>query len=316
MKVKNIMFSGFAAAMFAGVMTGADAATYNLASKNYVDTQVAKKQDALVAGTGIDISTNSKGEQEITATVDLGEVIGELKDADGQTITVQEALAEKQDKLTEANATGAVTITESATGATLIDVDLSNYATAADVPKKVSDLENDSGFQTENEVSTAIQNATSGLESTSNKFVDTELDATKLNKMTVEEKSSKYPSVGAAMAIATAMVGEISEEVGDLTGLKTDLQTLQNTVGDETGGLVKDVDALETTVGDDTDGLVKDVADLKNADYISGTSIEQAEGGYLVYSDGQGNLTFSSVAIVGEDGKTDLITGDDIPAVE
>lgn len=46
--------------------------------------------------------------------------------------------------------------------------------------------------------------------------------------------------------------------------LTTRVQTLESTVGDETGGLVKDVDDLVTVVGDETGGLVKDVGDLQN----------------------------------------------------
>ena len=39
MKVKNIMFAGFAAAIFASVAGAANAATYNLASQEYVDAK-------------------------------------------------------------------------------------------------------------------------------------------------------------------------------------------------------------------------------------------------------------------------------------
>ena len=81
MKVKNLMFSGFAAAMFAGVMGSADAATYNLASKNYVDTEIGKvetevekKQDALTAGNGITITTGENGVTTIdTKPIQIGE---------------------------------------------------------------------------------------------------------------------------------------------------------------------------------------------------------------------------------------------------
>ena len=48
-----------------------------------------------------------------------------------------------------------------------------------------------------------------------------------------------------------------------IEALTTRVQTLESTVGDETGGLVKDVDDLETVVGDSTSGLVKDVDDLE-----------------------------------------------------
>ena len=67
MKVKNIMFSGFAAAIFAGVCGAADAAVqYELTSKSYVDTELAKKQDNLSAGTGISIENNV-----VKSTLDL-----------------------------------------------------------------------------------------------------------------------------------------------------------------------------------------------------------------------------------------------------
>ena len=48
-----------------------------------------------------------------------------------------------------------------------------------------------------------------------------------------------------------------------IEALITRVQTLETTVGDETGGLVKDVDDLETVVGDSSSGLVKDVDDLE-----------------------------------------------------
>ena len=57
MKVKNIMFSGFMAAVLAGACGAADAATV-LASKEFVVEKLADKQDNLTAGTGIDITNN------------------------------------------------------------------------------------------------------------------------------------------------------------------------------------------------------------------------------------------------------------------
>lgn len=64
------------------------------------------------------------------------------------------------------------------------------------------------------------------------------------------------------------------------TGLVADVEDLQDTVGDSTGGLVKDVEDLKDTVGDSTDGLVKDVADLKDVakEYVGGTGITITDG--------------------------------------
>ena len=175
MKVKNIMFSGFMAAILTGVACSADAATsFQVASKQYVDA----RDEAIVATQG---------------TVDA-----------------------KQDE---------------------------DIAKKEDVANKVSG----------------------------------NLTADELNGMSAEDKSNKYPSIGAAMAIATAMVGEISDDVADLTNLKSQVEGLESVVGDETAGLVKDVDdlqsadaamggrvdTLETTVGNAESGLVKDVDTLE-----------------------------------------------------
>ena len=67
-----------------------------------------------------------------------------------------------------------------------------------------------------------------------------------------------------------------------IEALTTRVQTLENTVGDETGGLVKDVDDLETVVGDSSGGLVKDVTNLYPTSYSMPTVSEgvSALGGY------------------------------------
>lgn len=69
MKVKNIMFAGFAAAIFASVAGAANAAaTYELASKQYVDAvaddKVDYRQDAAKAGQGFVV--NDQGVLELT----------------------------------------------------------------------------------------------------------------------------------------------------------------------------------------------------------------------------------------------------------
>ena len=50
------------------------------------------------------------------------------------------------------------------------------------------------------------------------------------------------------------------------TGIDTsDIDELQETVGDENSGLVKDVNTLKTTVGSSNSGLVKDMSDAQAA---------------------------------------------------
>ena len=46
-------------------------------------------------------------------------------------------------------------------------------------------------------------------------------------------------------------------DAADITELESDVEALQTTVGDSTGGLVKDVTDLETTIGDEsTEGSI------------------------------------------------------------
>lgn len=111
MKVKNIMFSGFAAAVLAGVCGAAEAADYTLASQGYVTKQLEGKQDKLEAGEGIAIdgkkisaSFTTEGGETVTmgALVDsvasVEDKLGELPEGK----TVAEALSEKQATLENA----------------------------------------------------------------------------------------------------------------------------------------------------------------------------------------------------------------------
>ncbi len=58
MKIRNIMFSGFAAAIFAGVCGAADAASVNLVSKTTYEAGMAKKQNVLTPGDNINIDND------------------------------------------------------------------------------------------------------------------------------------------------------------------------------------------------------------------------------------------------------------------
>ena len=68
MKVKNIAFSGFAAMIFAGLCGAADAASVNLASKSYVDTQLAGKAN-LIDLEALETTVGQKATQESLNTV-------------------------------------------------------------------------------------------------------------------------------------------------------------------------------------------------------------------------------------------------------
>lgn len=360
MKIKNIMFSGFAAAIFANITSDANAlTTYNLASKNYVDTKVAKKQDKLEAGDGISFS-NVDGKTVISAKV------GEITNANGQTVTVAEALAEKQDKLSNAetleeitaedlNAIGTIAnkqdkLSNAETLEKITDEDLTAIGTIANKQDKLSNAEtlekitaedldaigtiaskqdkltqeNAGGTNvtigadgkinvdlTSYASKTELENDLKTKEDSANKISGT----VNLDELSLEEKATKFPTVDATMSIATAMVGEISKDVEDLTDLKTTVQGLETKVGNETTGLVADVKKLQENVGD-TAVSTQIENKLTDGKYISASEIANTAGGYLVYSDGKGEVSVQRVAIVNGDGDKDMLTNEPLTNLE
>ncbi|MBQ7055934.1 MAG: hypothetical protein IJN91_03320 [Alphaproteobacteria bacterium] len=366
MKIKNIMFSGFAAAIFANITSDANAlTTYNLASKNYVDTKVAEKQNVLEPGDGISIS-NVGGKSVISAEVDINSTIGEITNTNGQTITVAEALDEKQDKLSNAETLEQITaedltaigtieskqdkLSNAETLEQITTEDLTAIGTIANKQDKLSNAETLEQITAEdlNAIGTIASkqdkltqenaggtNVTIGADGKinvdlTNYASKTELEndlTTKedsankisgtinLDEMSLEDKATKFPTVDATMSIATAMVGEISKDVEDLTDLKTTVQGLETTVGNETTGLVADVKKLQENVGD-TAVSTQIENKLTDGKYISASEIANTAGGYLVYSNGNGDVSVQRVAIVNGDGDKDMLTNEPLTNLE
>lgn len=110
MKVMNIAFSGFAAMILVGVCGVASAATYNLASKDYVDTQLAGKasiEDFENLESTVDKKATQEALKEVADQVVLNtNDIAELKaagyitdtDLDNLKTTLQAAIDDKQAK--------------------------------------------------------------------------------------------------------------------------------------------------------------------------------------------------------------------------
>lgn len=365
MKVKNLMFGGFAAAIFAGVIGDANAATYNLASKGYVDTEVAKveaevakKQDTLTAGTGVTITKADDG----TTTIDTKPIQVDGIDAPIETVVkdVVDVIGDTTDLGENETVIGKLSDVENTIGEIAEDTTV-----AAELAKK-------------EDVVNKVQTAT----------------AEEIEAMKTEDKQTKYPSIAVAQTIANAAVTKVNEVAGDLGELQTQVETNTADINGIkegavmtsgiTSGLVAKigtnesaiadlqaadtalggrVDTLEGTVGDAESGLVKDVADLKQADTDLGGRVDTLEtnvgntpvsdqidtkinalklpdtydakgaaeavqtavteakyvsakdlglGGYLVKSDGQGNVTMLDVAIVNGDGTKDMITDTDL----
>ncbi len=76
MKIKNLMFSGFAAALFASVCGAADAATVSLISKDYADANLQAK---LEAGDNITIENGTISATGLVGTETLTTSVNELK---------------------------------------------------------------------------------------------------------------------------------------------------------------------------------------------------------------------------------------------
>lgn len=269
MKVKNIMFSGFAAAVLAGACGAADAATYTLASKDYVTNQLATKQNTLTAGEGIDITDDTISADLSTVTVEgadgtqvpvstaltgLTQSVTAVEDKLGdlpEGTTVADALEKKQDTLT-ADQQAAVD-----SGITAEDVaEIESTASAVDslagtvgdaesgLVKDVADLKTDITTKAD------AQALTDGLllkEDVANKIASA--TAEQIEALSTEEKEAKYPSVSVAQTIANAAVTKVNEVAGDLS-------TLQTQVGTNTA----DITQLKTDVAGKQDELTFDAA--------------------------------------------------------
>ena len=77
MKIKNLMFSGFTAALFASVCGAADAATVSLISKDYADANLQAK---LEAGDNITIENGTISATGLVGTETLTTSVNELKE--------------------------------------------------------------------------------------------------------------------------------------------------------------------------------------------------------------------------------------------
>lgn len=274
MKVKNIMFSGFAAAVLAGACGAADAATYTLASKDYVTNQLATKQNTLTAGEGIDITDDTISADLSTVTVEgadgtqvpvsdaltnltesvagVQESIGNLgTNDDGSAKTVADALEEKQDALTtdqQAAVDSGITAEDVAEIESTASAVESLVGTVGDAEsglvKDVADLKTDITTKAD------AQALTDGLllkEDVANKIASA--TAEQIEALSTEEKEAKYPSVSVAQTIANAAVTKVNEVAGDLS-------TLQTQVGTNTA----DITQLKTDVAGKQDELTFDAA--------------------------------------------------------
>lgn len=228
MKIKNVIFSGFAAAIFATVCGAASAADVSLISKDYAD---AKLQAKLTQGDGVKIEEQKDTEGNIVSTTISADV--DLSDL----ATKEEVNKKLTGSAINGNAvsfndqTGVYTITDNNTEYTG-----EGYVSVADNKITVTAdgrvAEGNTGLVTGG----VVHAITSALDT---RVTNAEKDIEELDKV----------------------VDTLQGVEGVDEGIVTKVSKLQIAVGDENSGLVKDVADLQTTVGDAESGLVKQVTE-------------------------------------------------------
>ena len=250
MKVKNIVFSGFAAAILMGT---ANAAPFRIASQQYVDSRINATNDSVG-----NLSTDLNSDANTNFGENTDTVVEALNDLD-------DAINTKQDQLvtTGANANlvgaGTVTISEENGVITVNGAAPANAsASTAGVAKLYSETgSNTDGSMTQASITTALADKAnaSDLTTLSNKVGSGTLTST----IGTTSVSDVVSAINALEAKTTGIAG--SQEVASIQETLTGDPTDPND-----GGLVADVDALEEKVGDgQLTGFDAGVTDLTEA---------------------------------------------------
>lgn len=207
MKVKNIMFSGIMAAILTSVAGNASAAI-SVASQGYVDTEIGK-----VNATVTNLETNITNNY-VTNTNLAGAVADAIENAESGKLAEIDSVIDQ---------------VGNAQSGLVADVDSLQDAMGDNT---IGDL----GKDASGNAITSVQSALALKEDVANK--KSTLSADEYEGMSTEEKQKYYTSVAAAETIANAIVTQIEADAGDLSQLRTDVNTAMN-----------DIDALEGLVG-------------------------------------------------------------------
>ena len=267
MKVKNIVFSGFAAAILMGTVDAS--AAMSIASKDYVDG-LAKIS---VAGTPTSVASIVEGmisgEDSVASQIDdaIDEALGDMP----ANTTVADALDGKQDVLGGANSAGVVVATTTPGDVTYTAIDTtlgnnSNLVTGASVKAYVDDAIDGvtgNGGSVGSQIDTALGSDFTG----DNPAYSTVTDAL-ADKLDKSATSSTLPAAASAvatnyaneLAVATALAGKADA---------SDLSALDGQINGN-GGLADDVEELQTTVAGLTSGansVESQISDALGSDF-------------------------------------------------
>ena len=381
MKVKNIAFSGFAAAILGGVCGATDASAITLVSPEYVTEQLKEKQDVLTEATGIKIdettnvisadttvvATKAEVEQvkadiptDTVTSAQLQDVSDSIPTAVSQLTNDSNYVTSSQLQTADYATTGYVDnqirAVESEIPTTVAELtDAGNYALKSEVQgvaNGVSELQGtigDAALQTTAQTITAaineLKGKTDGMATTGN-FAEMNNKITGLEQLVgTESVKSQIQSATSGLASQDdldTLSGRVDATEGEIDSLQGAVSDLQNAGYATTQYVDDEIDAVEgkipTTVAELTDadnyalkselptrtsqltndsgfitGAVADLAydkigaaadvqtAVNDAKYISG--LNQPAGNYIVSLDGNGNVSWKSVVVVGKDGE-------------
>ena len=256
MKVKNIMFSGFMAVILSGVACSADAAGFQVASKQYVDA----REDAIE--TAADTKYLSKDDAATTY------VTTATLNADGGIAKTVEALDE------------AVNSTDTGLATKLSTADFNSYKTtndaavqknagdiaAMDAAYKNADIALSGRIDANSEAIALLEGGEGAEGSIAN--LTSKINA---NATAIETLNANAVTQGSVANSIASALGTYTTENG-INGLSDKVTTLQGTVGDSTNGLVKDVADLQTaltetgTTGSAIKANTDAIAEMKDAE--------------------------------------------------
>ncbi len=288
MKVKNIAFSGFAAMIFAGLCGVADAASVNLASKSYVDTQLGAKANLIdlealkttVGQKATQESLNAVATQVNQNTLDIADLkaAGYLTETDLNDLktTLEAAIDEKQAKGDYADATELQTLkttVETLQSGTVDKTVVENLQTT------VNTISADYAKKTElTAAEERLQAAIDAIEipDVSNLVTGTQLTDLRTaleTEIAKKQNSGDYATADALTAIST--------ELGTLKGsVYTKAEVDQKIADAATGGQI-DLSGYATTSALDAltalvNGNTAEINTLKSAGYQTSTQVSEA----------------------------------------
>lgn len=279
MKVKGIVFSGFAAAILMG--TAHAATPFRVASQAYVDARVASATTA--AGNVSDVVGDVATGLNSGANTNFGE----------NTDTVLEALNDLDNaintKADSADVGDVGDITGYASGDTIVSTinsmktDISGKVNISDKATTIraSTSASDDKWATEKAVATVVEGLTGTGAGSVSQQIATALGSdfsgqdayTDVTDALADKQDKSDSTVAAADVTAANHLTAGADVAGNLVALGNALGTVEGTVGNSSAGLVHDVAALQQTIGDGTtSGVAKDVSDLDEQINGNGTT--------------------------------------------